>query len=83
MCDYFEHEDDRVTLFYPGLRPSGNTVGAIVKLWVDHVVGAPLNILKRGPLVLEPGISSEGLLHRLESGADPVTKPSKRCGVFL
>ena len=36
MCDYFEQEDGSVVLFDPGLRPTGNTPSAMVKIWFEH-----------------------------------------------
>ncbi len=36
MCDYFELPDGRVTLFDPGLRPTGNTPSAMAKLWFEQ-----------------------------------------------
>jgi hypothetical protein len=39
MCDYFECPDGRVILFDPGLRPTGNTPAAMVKLWFEEQTG--------------------------------------------
>ncbi|MCB9030719.1 MAG: hypothetical protein H6619_06665 [Deltaproteobacteria bacterium] len=39
MCDYFEDEDGRVVLFYTGLRPTGNTPGAMVRMWFEEKTG--------------------------------------------
>ncbi len=36
MCDYFECPDGKVILFDPGLRPTGNTPAAMVKLWFEE-----------------------------------------------
>ena len=39
MCDYFECPDGNVVLFDPGLRPTGNTPAAMIKLWVKERIG--------------------------------------------
>lgn len=39
MCDYFECPDEQVVLFDPGLRPTGNTPAAMVKLWFEEKTG--------------------------------------------
>ncbi len=39
MCDYFESLDGTVTVYDPGLRPSGNTGAAMVKRWVEESTG--------------------------------------------
>ena len=42
MCDYFECPDGKVVLFDPGLRPTGNTPAAMVKLWFEEKTGGPV-----------------------------------------
>jgi hypothetical protein len=42
MCDYFECQDGKVVLFDPGLRPTGNTPAAMVKLWFEERAGSPI-----------------------------------------
>ncbi len=39
MCDYFEAPDGAISIYDPGLRPSGNTGAAMVKRWVEEATG--------------------------------------------
>ncbi len=36
MCDYFETESGEMILIDPGLRATGNTPAAMVKIWFEH-----------------------------------------------
>ncbi len=84
MCDYFERPDGSVVLFDPGLRPSGNTAGAMAKLWVESVTGSTLSIKNRVPLeVSEPGLPWLKLCERLGKYSSPDSIVTEGRGVLL
>jgi hypothetical protein len=57
MCDYMHDEQSgRVTLFDPGLRPSANTAGALLRMWVEA---------RRG---ITPGVQSNHAIKLSEHG---------------
>lgn len=83
MCDYFEQPDGKVVLFDPGLRPTGNTPGAMVRLWLEETTGKSLKVTNGVQFDFgEPGLEYAEVVRRLGRYADPVTMQMEGYGVL-
>jgi hypothetical protein len=72
MCDYFECEDGSYVVIDPGLRPTGNTGGAMVNLWFQEQTGSEAFI--RNHIIInmeEPDLPYSEVVKRLGDYAQP------------
>jgi hypothetical protein len=83
MCDYFEAPDGTISIYDPGLRPSGNTGAAMVKRWVEEATGRFASVtMARWLEAGKPGMSWEEVTKLLGPYTDPDHICTHRLGVL-
>jgi hypothetical protein len=82
MCDYFECANGKVVLFDPGLRPTGNTPAAMVKLWFEERTGEPVTTTSFFVVDFKRPILYSEIVEKLGSLADCNSMLKTKFGVL-